>query len=207
MSARIPVPPASMIEPPAPVPAAYLGVWQRSLLQTPRWHADLRIPAGRPDFAGVTSLAECDDAQLAWLATQQGFCGVTQVVGERCTWHRQMDIQPADGSRDTGRMIIDGERMTETGIEADYLEIWDRLPHSRGGVAALELAAESGRPPDRPTWLLVAGDCFMFVRGRTARLPRAADLTTLIAHARPDREQLLGGLRVATKQLSGAVGQ
>jgi len=222
MTARIPVPPASMIEPPAPVPAAYLGVWQRSLLQTPaardttsrvlwlqtpRWHADLRIPAGRPDFTGVTSLTECDDAQLAWLATQQGFCGVTQVDGERCTWHRQIDIQPADGSRDTGRMIIDGERMTETGIEADYLEIWERLPHSRGGVAALELAAELGCPPTRPTWLLVAGDCFMFVRGRTAHLPRAANLTTLIAQARPDREQLLAWLdiEISFGRRSGAV--
>ena len=211
MTARIPPPSADAIEPPAPVPADYLGVWQRSLLQTPaardttsrvlwlqtpRWHADLRIPADRPDFAGVQSLAECDATQLAWLATQQGFCGVTQIDGERCTWHRQMDIQPANGGRDTGRMLVDGERMTETGIEADYLEIWERLPHSRGGVAALELAEESGRPPDRPAWLLVAGDCFMFVRGRAARLPRAADLSTLIAHARPDREQLLAWLDI-----------
>lgn len=211
MTARMPVPPADPSEPPAPVPADYLGVWQRSLLetpvardttsrvlwlQTPRWHADLRIPAGRPDFSGVSCLAECDDAQLAWLATQQGFCGVTQVDGERCTWHRQMDIQPASGSRDTGRMHFDGERVAETGIEADYLEIWERLPQSRGSAAALELVAESSRPPDRPTWLLVAGDCFMFVRGRSTRLPRAADLSSLIAHARPDRKQLLAWLDI-----------
>lgn len=31
----------------------------------------------------------------------------------------------------------------------------------------------------------------MFVRGRAVRLPCAADLTALIAHARPNREQLL----------------
>lgn len=91
-------------------------------LQTPHWYAD-HPPADRPDFTGVTSLAECDDTQLAWLATQQGFRGVTQVDGEHCTWHRQMDIQPADGSRDTGRMIIEGERMIETGTEAGYVEI------------------------------------------------------------------------------------
>ena len=211
MTARIPVPPADMIEPPAPVPAAYLGVWQRSLLetpaardttsrvlwlQTPRWHADLRIPAGRPDFTGVRSLAECDDTQLAWLATQQGFCGVTQVDGDDCTWHRQLDFQPACGSRDIGRMVFDGERVIETGVDTDYLEIWQRLPQSHGGTAELELVVEQGELPSRPAWLFVAGDCFMFVRGRAHPLPKAIDLTSLIAQARPSRAQLLDWLNV-----------
>ena len=40
---------------------------------------DIRIPAGRPDFSGVQRLEDCSDAQLAWLATQQGFAGVTTV--------------------------------------------------------------------------------------------------------------------------------
>jgi hypothetical protein len=35
------------------------------------FYADLRIAADRPDFAGVCSLAECNDAQLAWLCTQK----------------------------------------------------------------------------------------------------------------------------------------
>jgi hypothetical protein len=196
---------------PEPVPGAYLGVWRRSLLetaelrdershvfwlQTPLWHADLRIPAGRPDFSGVRRLADCDDTQLAWLACQQGFCGVTQVDGDTCTWHRQMDFQPADGRRDIGRMVFDGERLTETGVEADYLEIWQRLPPSRGGTAALELVVEAGEQPARPTWLLVAGDCFMYVRGRAQPLPMATDLSHLIARAQPSRSQLLDWLDV-----------
>jgi hypothetical protein len=205
MTARLQLPPVDSTELPAAVPAAYLGVWRRTLLetpatldttscvlwlQTPRWHADLRIPAGRPDFSGIARLAECSDAQLAWLATQQGFCGVTQVDGERCTWHRQTDFQPANGSRDVGRMAFDGERVSESGVEADYREIWVRLPESRGDSAALELAAEAGDVP--PTWLLIAGDCFMFVRGRATSLPRAADLSTLIA--RTARSQWLAWL-------------
>lgn len=196
---------------PAPVPNAYLGVWRRSLLetadlrdthshvfwlQTPHWHADLRLPIGRPDFSGVRSLAECSEVQLDWLARQQGFCGVTQIDGERCTWHRQMDFQPANGSRDIGRMVFDGERLTETGIEADYLETWERLPPSRGGTAALELVMEAGEPPIRPTWLLVAGACFMYVQGRPYPLSDAPDLPHLIARMQPSHAQLLDWLNV-----------
>lgn len=196
LSRRYFAPQADMAAAPAPVPNAYLGVWRRSLLetadlrdthshvfwlQTPRWHADLRLPTGRPDFSGVRSLAECSEIQLAWLARQQGFCGVTQIDSTHCTWHRQMDFQPANGSRDIGRMVFDGECLTETGIETDYLETWERLPPSRGGTAALELVMEAGEPPICPTWLLVAGACFMYVQGRPYPLSDAPDLPHLIA--------------------------
>ncbi len=216
MTARIRFNPDDTTDQPAPVPDAYLGVWRRTRLetptlldtrsqvwwlQTPRWHADLRIPADRPDFSGVNSLAHCDDARLAWLATQQGFCGVTQVDGDRCIWHRQMDFQPASGNRDIGRMAFDGERVTETGIEADYLENWARLPESRGGTAALKLLVEAGELPACPAWLFVAGDCFIYVRGRPHPLPTAqrhsvVDLAGLVAEARPSRAQLLDWLNM-----------
>jgi hypothetical protein len=211
MTTSIPYNSGDLTEQPAPVPDAYLGVWNRTLLetpnrrdecslvmwlQTPRWHADLRIPAERPDFSGVNHLTDCDDEQLAWLARQQGFCGFTKVEGERCTWHRQLDFQPANGSRDIGRMVFDGERVIETGVESDYLEIWERLPHSRGGTAALELVVERSELPSRPAWLFVAGDCFMFVRGRAHSLPNAIDLSSLIVQVRPSRAQLLDWLNV-----------
>jgi hypothetical protein len=211
LTARLRLAPDDSTAMPAPVPVCYLGVWRRLLLetagerdersrvmwlQTPRWHADLRIPAERPDFSGTDSLADCDEGQLSWLARQQGFCGMTQVEEARCTWHRQMDFQPADGSRDIGRMAFDGERLIETGVESDYLEIWERLPQSRGGTAALELVVEHGALPPQPTWLLVAGDCFMFVRGRAHPLPNADDLSSLIDQARPSRAQWLDWLNV-----------
>jgi hypothetical protein len=211
MTAARPCRTVNPTELPAAVPDAYLGVWRRRLLetagtrdersqvawlQTPRWHADLRLPADRPDFSGVNQLADCDDGQLSWLARQQGFCGITRVEGACCAWQRQMDFQPANGSRDIGRMAFDGERLIETGVESDYLEIWERLPQSRGGTAALELVVEHGELPARPAWLLVAGDCFMFVRGRTHPLPCAADLPELIARVRPSRAQLLDWLNV-----------
>jgi len=213
LSQRRPMSFASTVDspPPSPVPVVYFGAWRRRLLetpklrdershvfwlQTPHWHADLRIPAGRPDFSGIGRLADCDEDQLAWLAHQQGFCGLTQVDGDICIWHRQMDFQPVGDGRDIGRMAFDGERLTETGVEADYLEIWERLPHSRGGTAALELVWESGEPPSRPTWLLVAGDCFIYVRGRTHPLPKAGDLSQLITRSQPTRTQMLDWLDV-----------
>jgi hypothetical protein len=82
------------LRPEAPVPERYRGVWQRTLLETPdmrdtsttvfwlqtaHWHADIRIPAHRPDFSGAARLANCSPRQLEWLAGQQGFAGVTQV--------------------------------------------------------------------------------------------------------------------------------
>ena len=83
--------------------AQCVGVWSRRELFEPlgsridapihvRWlqtncgsavassfYADVRIAADRPDFAGVHSLAECSDAQLAWLSTQKRWAASMQL--------------------------------------------------------------------------------------------------------------------------------
>lgn len=177
-----------------PVPPRYRGVWRRSLLetrtlsdtgtivhwlQTSRWHADLRLPTGRPDFTGVMSLAECNTDQLEWLATQQGFAGVTRVDQhpEICHWHRIVDFQPAAVLADAGYMAFDGDRVVETGVHAPYLENWDRLPGSQDGFAVFQQL-------DAPsmTLLLVAGDYVMRVRDRRTPWPAGiAPGTSLLA--------------------------
>ena len=192
-----------------PVPDTYLGVWQRRLLetpqafdaesevywlQTPHWHADLRIPAGRPDFSGTAGLDVCSDDQLAWLATQQGFCGITHVEGHVCTWERQADFQPNNDRRDIGRMRFVDDQIIETGVEDTYREIWTRLPGGCGPGVALRLAAADGRLPARPTWLLVAGDYFVFVRARARPTPVGTSLASLIERLRPDRAALIDWL-------------
>ncbi len=160
----------------APVPDHYRGVWVRTLLTTPssrddttfvrwlqtsRWHADLRVPlAARPDD----------------LALQQGFCGVTTVEvndgAEVCRWHRRLDFQPPGPHPDAGRIDFDGsERLIETGVHADYLEVWERLPGSTGRFAMLEAADSTA-----PSMLLVSGEFAMRVRPRRAAWP--GDTTT-----------------------------
>ena len=160
----------------AAVPDCYRGVWVRTLLTTPtsrddttfvrwlqtsRWHADLRIPPG----------TRTDRPML-----QQGFCGVTTVevsgAAEICRWHRRLDIQPPGPHPDAGRSDFDGtERLVETGVHADYLEVWERLPGSTGRCAVLEAS-----PGQAPAMLLVSGEFAMRVRPRHAAWP--GDTTT-----------------------------
>jgi hypothetical protein len=81
------------------VPARYIGLWYRTLLetgdgqrdintrrywiQTRSWHADLQVQPDRPDFTGVTTLRECSDIQLDWpkqgrhsVGVARQYCGV-----------------------------------------------------------------------------------------------------------------------------------
>ncbi len=162
----------------SPVPDHYRGVWARTLLKTPHhrdentfvrwlqtsgWHADLRIPVKAPET----------DAPL-WLASQQGFCGVTEVAqqasGEVCTWHRRLDFQPLRGDVDAGVMVFEtSERVIETGVHAPYLEIWERLPGSTGRFIALAGQDEAGG--DTQERFLVAGRYAMRVRPRRTPVP------------------------------------
>ena len=164
-----------------PVPVRYRGVWRRSLLATPerrdtdtlvfwlqteRWHADIRLPAGRPDFSGVSQLAECSAEQLDWLQQQQGFAGVTQVDTsvdpEICRWHRVLDFQPPSALADAGTMEFAADVLIEKGVHAEYLEHWHKLPDSEGGFAMLRQSTAS----EPLQILLVAGSYVMRVRAR-----------------------------------------
>jgi hypothetical protein len=170
----------------SPVPQHYQGVWRRALLtspeiyddrtlvlwmQTARWHADLRIPADRPDCTDCTSLADCSRAQLLCLLQQEGFAGMTVVTGTRCEWKRQFDYHPK-GQRDCGSMAFSTctNALDEYGIEADYAERWERDPASDhpGRIARSSSA-------DGPVHWLRSGRRFMLVR------PRAMDVTDTMA--------------------------
>lgn len=156
-----------------PVPPRYRGVWQRTLLQTPEgrdtttrvhwlqtegWHADLRVPAG------------IDPATPAGRAQLQGFCGITRISGghdgqpEVCTWHRRWDIQPPRSTPDAGHMVFETpDRLIETGVHAQYLEVWQRLPGSDGPFRALAQVDHQGDPTG--VWRFEAGRYALQLRG------------------------------------------
>ena len=168
--------------PDEPVPAAYRGVWQRTLLETPEgrdtttqvhwlqtegWHADLRVPEG------------VDPATPQGRAQLQGFCGITRItpgVGGQpdiCTWHRRWDVQPPRSTPDAGTMVFEtSERVIETGVHGRYLEVWERLPGSNGPCAALAELDGQGQPTGAMRF--TAGRYTLTVRPRRAAWP--ADL-------------------------------
>ncbi len=175
----------------APVPARYRGLWRRTLLQagslrdtastvywlqTENWHADIRIPAGRPCFEGVSSLAQCSPAQRRFLATQQGFHGLTEVdttTGtDICRWHRLADFQPPALSPDAGVLRLDGDLLVETGLHEDYLEHWERLSGSNQDTRVLAQSGSGG------ALLLRAGDWAMRVFPRRAAWPGGLEAGT-----------------------------
>lgn len=162
------------------VPEAYLGVWQRTLLtttggvrdsstavywlQTAQLFADLRIP--QPLAAGA-----------AGLALQAGFAGVTEVIADRCQWHRAIDFQPPRGSEDIGLMRFESPGyLLEDGLDGSYHEVWERLPESIGRNWGTWLVADDGRQG----CLLLAGDCFLFAASRGQALPAAESLSALL---------------------------
>ena len=186
--------------PTAPVPACYVGLWQRTLLRTPNvrdtstrvfwlqtqtWHADIRIPADRPELAGCNGFADLSGDALRALSRQQGFAGITEVHGDVCRWHRQMDFQPQGKFNDIGLMQFDSsQRVLEYGIEQEYFEVWERVPESIGETWCEQAHAGAVR-----TLLLAAGEWFMFVRPRAIALPKETQLDSLIASAGSESER------------------
>lgn len=171
------------------VPQHYRGVWVRTLLdapgqrddtsfvrwlQTSVWHADLRVPLVARINSASSLLIRKDFEQSLRLASQQGFCGVTEVClqdqREVCIWHRRTDFQPALEGLDEGWMAFDNpDRLIETGVHAPYLEVWERLPDSTGRF--IVLAGLNGFGQDNLERVLVAGRYLMRVRPRRLTWP------------------------------------
>lgn len=167
------------------VPQHYRGLWRRALLeqdgqtdtatqawwtQTRVWHGDLRIPPGRPDFAGVNGVEECTRTHLEWLLRQEGFAGMTEVEGEQCVWNRKLDYRPT-GFPDIGRMQFEGDVLKESGVAQAYSERWQREPGTQ-----MPLSAHRSHSGGRVRLLLRVGDYFMFVMPR----PSGADWTRVV---------------------------
>jgi hypothetical protein len=153
---------------PPDVPAAYRGLWRRSLLrtangrtdretrvfwmQTARLHIDIRVPAERPAFAHASHLGDLTREELTQLCMQMGFAGVSVVARdepshtERCQWHRQIDYRPPGDGRDIGTMHFETpDIVLEDGIDTVYHERWEREASSAGVDWATSLTQREAR--------------------------------------------------------------
>jgi hypothetical protein len=157
-------------------------------LQTPSLYGDMRLPIRRPAFANATSFADLTDDDLLLLAKQRGFTGHVTAVGDTITWQHEIDFQPPDGTPDIGRVERLGPiRMYEHALDSSYVESW--LSVASGDDAYLVVRVEREARLERI--LLVAGDHFLYVRNRSADLPVAASLDTLIHATRASRAQIV----------------
>ena len=197
-----------------PVPDRYYGVWARTLLETPegrdtttwvrwlqtsRWHADLRVPAGLARSAP------------AGLAQQQGFFGITEITPaqndqpEVCTWHRHQDFQPPRSTPDVGTMVFETpERVIERGVHGTYLEVWERLPESLGRRIVLAAIDSAGRTTAER--VLITGACLMHLRPRAALWPAdtcAGDTLANLIQRNPQTNKLLLDFKITFGHFDG----
>jgi len=184
----------------SPVPEWLRGLWRRRSmryadgrvdetttvywLQTASAFADIRLPAARPVSAGRSALADFDDAELLLLARQAGFAGWTEVDGDRCLWHREVDFQPPTGVPDEGVLQHRSRVLIETGVHEAYLEIWEHLDCG----SRPDLAVPSPPPGAR---LIVLGNAFLYVHDRRLPLATAPSLEALAGTAAQPRAALL----------------
>jgi len=180
-----------------PTLAELQGLWTRSLIQWPdgrrdvttqvHWlqgpglYIDLRQPTGRPDFSGARGLADLDETQIAWLATQEGFAGRLRHVDGWFEWHRNIDYQPAGPHADAGSLRHGADCMIEVGRDVPYVEHWHRADIGDGTRSvAVRLVDEA---QGRAAALVRVGEVFMFALGRQAALPPLPDLAHCVAAA------------------------
>lgn len=174
----------------APVGLADLpGLWRRPLiawpdgrrdeatevywLQGPSLYADVRVPPGRPDFSGATTLNDLDWPHIRWLATQEGFAGRLTFDGAYFAWQRALDFQPSAATPDAGRLWFADGMMIEEGRYLPYIEHWHRDGAVPDPCAAVELInAATGQS----AILVRAGAWLMLARGRSGVLPPGGSL-------------------------------
>ncbi len=199
-----------------PVPAEYVGVWQRDLLetattkddtslvlwmQTQQYHIDIRILEACTNIHKVNSLGDYTSGELLLLASQQGFAGFTQVAPSTakssalCQWHREIDFQPQTDSRDIGKMVFtDANTVIETGIDDAYLEVWRRLESSQKPCVFEFITGKNRKGLAAPAYCMRAGNFVAYARPRQIVLPKAASLIDAIHTIKPARDELLDWL-------------
>jgi hypothetical protein len=173
------------------------GLWKRTLLafpgepadtstqvhwlQSQTYYADLRQPAGRPDFSGVPCLRDLTPQQVDWMARQECFAGCLERDGAFFEWSRDIDYQPKTGAPDAGRLWFDGDLLIEEGRHLPYIEHWRRGDGAASPCAGVRLRETAG---ERLGFIVRVGDVFMTARGRPRAIPGPDRLPTHVGLAR-----------------------
>jgi hypothetical protein len=186
-------------------PAGYRDTTTRvAWLQTRSLYADLRVPADRPSRPGATDFDAFTDDEIVGLARVQGFAGALTARDGVCLWRRDLDYHPPSATPDEARYDIDGDRMGEYGIHAEYTEIWRRTPDSTGPLIALTLEGAPGG------LLVIAGDHFLEIKGRDRPLPEGESLAAIVtrdlAEGRGDLARARLAMRICLGRIAGAEG-
>ena len=188
-----------------PAPEWLTGVWVRKALwfedadpdystrvfyvQTPTLFGHIRIPESRPDASNAICLSDLHDTELKKLAIQEGFAGYVEIADDVVTWQREIDFQPPAEIPDVGRCTVDKQYMIETGIHSDYSEKWQRIEDGKGQFLAMQIAGDEGKLANHI--LVVAGDHFLYARGRKHSLEPATSLHHLLQLRGMNRERLI----------------
>lgn len=132
-------------------------------MQAGRLYADVRIPLDRPDVGASTCLADLPAASLSKLAQAEGFAGHATLQGNRCTWHRDINWHGAPDALDIGEIRFDQQgRMIETGVLAEYSELWVQAAETETSAIRFSNDGYSGV-------LVVAGDVAVLGIGQTSK--------------------------------------
>ncbi len=78
--------------------------------------------------------------------------------------------------RDIGEMIFESEDvLVETGVDVEYLEIWERVPDSHLNLSVAHITGENRHKTKVPARLFTANKTFAYVRPRSVQLPIAKE--------------------------------
>lgn len=171
------------------------GLWRRSLmawpdmpedrttwvswLQGPSLYADLRQPAGKPDFSGVRCLRDLEIEQIRWMAGQMAFAGTFQCEGKLFSWGHDLDYGPLSPTPDRAFLWFEHDRLVERGQEIPFTEHW----HRSGGASRISGAALLKDREGRSAILVRDGEHFLIANSYDGPAYRAETLSLCIEMA------------------------
>lgn len=188
----------------------YSGLWRRLLISIPGdpvdtltqvdWvqgltlFVDLRQPMAAHAAVAASCLDELTREECVVLAQQEGFAGRFILAGDAAEWVREIDFQPPLGLGDRGRLETHGELVIEHGLEADYIEYWQREAGTHDGWAARLQGLDDGQH----AILVRCGNRFGFARGGRPSLKPGECLVQQIVGAELAEARRLLDREVAT---------